>query len=67
MSAGKQIDVDGHSFEIVTEKTQNGWRAEVVNSAKSAFAFDPVFDSEEQAIEHASDALRSRDVTDFLG
>ena len=67
MIADKQVDVDGHRFEIVTEQTSNGWRAEVVNSVKSAFAFDPVFASEAEAIAHASDALRSRDISDFLG
>ncbi|MEP5153453.1 hypothetical protein [Planktotalea sp.] len=67
MSTNKQITVEGHQFEIVTEQTRAGWRAEVVNTVKTAFAFDPTFMSEEEAIAHASDALRSRDVSDFLG
>lgn len=67
MSTDKHITIDGHSFEIVTEKTGAGWRAEVVNAVKSAFAFDPTFASEAEAIGHARDALRGRDVSDFLG
>ncbi|MGB7317265.1 MAG: hypothetical protein WBC85_04790 [Planktotalea sp.] len=67
MSTGKQITVDGHMFDVLTEQTGAGWRVEVVNNVKSAFAFDPTFDSEAEAIAHASDALRSRDVSDFLG
>jgi hypothetical protein len=67
MSADKQIVVEGHSFDIVTELTNGAWRAEVVNQSKSAFAFDPTFESEADAIAHACDALRSRDILDFLG
>ena len=66
-AAGKQIVVEGHSFEIMTEKQGSAWRVEVVNSAKTAFAFDPAFDSEEEAIAHASDALQSTDVNTYLG
>ncbi|WP_293448576.1 hypothetical protein [Planktotalea sp.] len=50
----KDIVVEGHSFQIVTEQTGNAWRVEVVNSVKLAFAFDPTFESEEDAIAHAS-------------
>lgn len=67
MSTQKQITVEGHSFDIVTEKTSNGWQVEVVNAAKSAFAFDPTFKSEAEAILHASDALQSTDIGNFLG
>ena len=67
MSAEKQITVEGHDFTIVTEHSNGAWRAEVVNIMKSAFAFDPTFKSQEEAIAHASDALRSRDISDFLG
>ena len=67
MSTEKQITVEGHSFQIVTEQKNGGWQAEVVNSAKSAFAFDPTFKSEAEAIAHASDALRSSDIDTFLG
>ncbi len=67
MSSEKQITVEGHAFTIVTEQSNGAWRAEVVNNVKSAFAFDPTFDSEAEAIAHANDALRSRDISDFLG
>jgi hypothetical protein len=63
----KDIVVEGHSFQIVTEQTGNAWRVEVVNSAKSAFAFDPTLEREEDAIAHASDALRGTDISNFLG
>lgn len=66
-SANTQITVEGHEFEIVTEQAGGVWRAEVLNSAKSAFAFDPTYDSEEAAIAHASDALLSSDISEFLG
>lgn len=62
-----KITVEGHSFEIVTEQSGGMWRAEVVNSLKTTFAFDPAFASEADAIAHASDALRGRDINDFLG
>lgn len=66
-TTNKNITVDGHTFEIVTEQSAGVWRAEVVNSVKSAFAFDPTFENEEDAIAHASDALRSSDINTFLG
>ncbi len=62
-----QITVEGHSFEIMTEQKGGAWRVEVVNSAKSAFAFDRAFASEEEAIAHASDALQSTDINTYLG
>jgi len=66
-TAGKQIVVEGHSFEIMTQQQGSTWSVEVVNSAKTAFAFDPTFKSEEDAIAHASDALQSTDINTYLG
>ena len=66
-AAGKQIVVEGHSLEIMTEMQGSAWRVEVVNSDKTAFAFDPTFKSEEDAIAHASDALQSTDINTYLG
>jgi len=65
--ADKQIVVEGHAFEIMTEQQGNSWSVEVVNSAKTAFAFDPTFESEAEAVAHASDALQSTDINNFLG
>ena len=45
-TAGKQIVVEGHSFEIMTQQQGSTWSVEVVNSTKTAFAFDPTFKSE---------------------
>ena len=66
-AAGKQIVVDGHAFEITTSQQGNAWSVEVVNSAKTAFAFDPTFASEAEAVAHASEALQSTDINSFLG
>ena len=66
-AAGKDITVEGHNFLIVTEKKGGVWSVEVVNSVKTAFAFDPTFESEDAAVNHASDALRSSDITIYLG
>ena len=66
-TAGKDITVEGHAFQIVTENKGGTWSVEVVNSVKTAFAFDPTFESEAAAIDHASDALRSSDITTYLG
>ena len=60
-----EITVEGHNFQIMTEQTDGVWRAEVVNSDKSSFAFDPTFEAE--AVAHASNALLGRDISDFLG
>ncbi len=65
--SNKEITVDGHTFQITTEQKNGGWQAEVVNASKSSFAFDPTFQSEDEAIAHAADALRGRDISDFLG
>lgn len=62
-----EITVEGHNSQIMTEQTDGVWRAEVVNSDKSSFAFDPTFDSEAEAVAHASNALLGRDILDFLG
>jgi len=51
----------------MTELTNGVWRAEVVNSDTSSFAFDPTFDGEAETVAHASDALLSRDISGFLG
>ncbi|MGH1579233.1 hypothetical protein [Planktotalea sp.] len=67
MSLEKNITIEGHDFEIVTEQSSGTWSVEVVNSVKSAFAFDPSFESEAEAVAHAQEALRSRDIADFLG
>ena len=68
MSASrKKIAVEGHNFQIMTEQTDRVWRAEVVNSDTSSFAFDPTFDGEAETVAHASDALLSRDISGFLG
>ena len=66
-TAGKQIVVEGHEFETMTHQQGSAWSVEVVNSAKTAFAFDPIFQSEEDAIAHASDALQSTDINTYLG
>lgn len=65
--ANTEITVEGHRFQIVTEQKGGAWHVEVVNDAKTAFAFDPIFDNEEAAVRHASDALRSTDIATYLG
>lgn len=63
-----KIVQDGHEFTIQTEADgKGGWRVEVVNASKSAFAFDPSFATEAEAIAHASDALHTSDISKWLG
>ena len=62
-----EITVEGHNFQIMTEQTDGVWRAEVVNSDTSSFAFDPTFDGAAEAVAHASDSLLGRDISGFLG
>lgn len=64
---GKEITVEGHRFQIVTEQSGGTWRAEVVNDVKSAFAFDPTFDSEAEAVAHVAREMRSTDIKNYLG
>jgi hypothetical protein len=64
----KTVTIDGHRFDVVAEaQGSGGWRAEVVNASKTAYAFDPVFGSAADALAHAEDELMSSDPATFLG
>ena len=68
MSQSASITVQGHAFDISADKSAAGrWTVEVTNAARTAFAFDPDFDSADAAIAHATAALQETDIANFLG